>query len=212
MKNGVQQIKDKLLAMAVLAEDMVDRAVHALLEGNDATARQVREDDDQLDRLEQEVDELAVNLLAAAKETQDLRAITVGLKISNDLERIGDEAGTIAKRVLALNHRGGWDPPLKEEITAMGERACTLLRECVDSYVANDAGKARQLIPQDDELDLLNRSYQKKIVEMMQADPSGIPGYLELGEIVKRLERIADHAINIAEGVVFIEDAPPRCE
>ena len=110
--------------MAVLAEDMVDRAVHALLEGSDAMARQVREDDDQLDRLEQEVDELAVNLLAAVAETQDLRAITVGLKISNDLERIGDEAGTIATRVLALNHRAGWEPPLKEEITAMGERAC----------------------------------------------------------------------------------------
>ena len=201
MKNGVQQIKDKLLAMAVLAEDRVDRAVHALLEGSDAMARQVREDDDQLDRLEQEVDELAINLLAAGAETQDLRAITVGLKISNDLERIGDEAGTIAKRV-----------PLKEEITAMGERACALLRECVDSYVANDAGKARQLIPQDDEVDLLNRAYQKKIVEMMLADPAGIPGYLELGEIVKRLERIADHAINIAEVVIFIEAAAPRCE
>ena len=177
------------------------------MEGNDATARQVREDDDQLDRLEQEVDELAVNLLAAAKETQDLRAITVGLKISNDIERIGDEAGTIAKRVLALNHRGGWELPLKEETTAMGERACTLLRECVDSYVADDAGKARQLIPQDDELDLLNRSYQKKIVEMMQVDPSGIPGYLELGEIVKRLERVADHAINIAEDVLILDKA-----
>ena len=202
---GLSQIKIKLLAMAMLAEDMVDRSVKALLEGDTAMAHQVCEDDDQLDQLEEEVDELAVQILAAGFELEELRAITSSMKISNDIERIGDEAGTIAKSVIHLNQRSNWKAPFRKEIVAMGEKACLLLREAIQAYSENDKSKAQQLISQDDQMDSLNKFYQEELVRMMQDDPEAILNYLDLGVIVKRLERGADHAINIAEDVLILD-------
>jgi phosphate transport system protein len=192
--------------MAVLAEDMVDRSVKALLEGDAAMAHQVCEDDDQLDRMEAEVDELAMQILAVGPELVDLRAITISVKISNDLERIGDEASTIAKSVIHLHHHNR-KAPFQKEIVAMGEKACLLLREAIQAYAENDTGKARQLITQDDQMDSLNKFYQEELVGMMRSDPEAISFYLDLGVIVKRLERVADHAINVAEDVLFIDKA-----
>ena len=190
--------------MAVLAEDMVARSVKALLEGDTTLAHQVCDDDDQLDRMEAEVDELAVQILAAGAAPKDLRAITISMKISNDLERIGDEAGTIAKSVIHLNEQSNWKAPFREEIVAMGEKACLLLREALQAYAENDSNKAQQLISQDDQMDALNKFYQEELVGMMQNDPESIASYLDLGVIVKRLERVADHAINIAEDALLI--------
>ena len=204
---GLSQIKSKLLAMAMLAEDMVDRSVKALLEGDAAMAHQVCEDDDQLDQLEEEVDELTVQILAAGFEPEELRAITISMKISNDIERIGDEAGTIAKSVIHLNQRSNWKAPFRKEIVAMGEKACLLLREAIQAYSENDKSKAQQLISQDDQMDSLNKFYQEELVRMMQDDPEAILNYLDLGVIVKRLERVADHAINIAEDVLILDKA-----
>ena len=203
--SGISQDKGKLLAMAMLAEDMVDRSVKALLEGDAAMAHQVCEDDDQLDQLEGEVDELAMQILAAGPVAGDLRAITISMKISNDIERIGDEASTISKSVIHLNQRSNWKAPFRKEIVAMGEKACLLLRESIQAYSENDISKARQLISQDDQMDSLNKFYQEELVRMMQADPEAISNYLDLGVVVKRLERVADHAINIAEDVLIID-------
>jgi len=204
VKTGLPEIKGKLQVMATLAEDMVARSVKALLEGDTTLAHQVCADDDQLDRMEAEVDELAVQILAAGAAPKDLRAITISMKISNDLERIGDEAGTIAKSVIHLNKQSNWKVPFREEIVAMGEKACLLLREAIQAYSENDCGKAQQLISQDDQMDALNIFYQKELVGMMQNDPESIAGYLDLGVIVKRLERVADHAINVAEDALLI--------
>jgi len=204
METGLPQIKDRLQAMAVLAEDMVDRSVKALLEGDTTLAHQVCIDDDQLDRMEEEVDELAMKTLAGGPELSDLRAITISMKISNDLERIGDEAGTIAKSVIQLNEQPNWKAPFREEIVAMGEKACLLLREAIEAYIENDSSRAKQLISQDDQMDSLNKFYQEELVGMMQNDSAAISSYLNLGVVVKRLERVADHAINIAEDVLII--------
>ena len=193
--------------MAVLAEDMVARSVKALLTGDVVMAHQVCEDDDQLDRLEAEVDELVVQILAAGFEPKDLRAITISMKISNDVERIGDEASTIASSVIHLNQRSSGKVPFREEIVAMGEKACLLLREAIQAYSENDASKAQQLISQDDQMDSLNKFYQEELVRMMQDNPKSISNYSDLGVIVKRLERVADHAINIAEDVLILDKA-----
>ena len=193
--------------MAVLAEDMVARSVKALLTGDVVMAHQVCEDDDQLDRLEAEVDELVVQILAAGFEPKDLRAITISMKISNDIERIGDEASTIASSVIHLNQRSSGKVPFREEIVAMGEKACLLLREAIQAYSENDASKAQQLISQDDQMDSLNKFYQEELVRMMQDNPKSISNYSDLGVIVKRLERVADHAINIAEDVLILDKA-----
>ena len=204
METGLPQIKDRLQVMAALAEDMVDRSVKALLEGDGARAHQVCIDDDQLDRMEEEVDELAMKILAGGPELSDLRAITISMKISNDLERIGDEASTIAKSVIQLNEQSNWKAPFREEIVAMGEKACLLLREAIQAYIENDSSRAQQLISQDDQMDSLNKFYQEELVGMMQNDSAAISSYLNLGVVVKRLERVADHAINIAEDVLII--------
>ena len=204
METGLPQIKDRLQAMAALAEDMVDRSVKALLEGDGARAHQVCIDDDQLDRMEEEIDELAMKILAGGPELSDLRAITISMKISNDLERIGDEASTIAKSVIQLNEQSNWKAPFREEIVAMGEKACLLLREAIQAYIENDSSRAKQLISQDDQMDSLNKFYQEELVGMMQNDPELIARYLDLGVIIKRLERVADHAINVAEDALII--------
>ncbi len=205
MGAGLSQIKGKLMAMGILAEDMVDRSVKSLLEGDAVVAHQVCEDDDQLDQLEGEVDELAMQVLAAGPVVDDLRAITISMKISNDIERIGDEASTIARSVIHLNQHSNWKAPFRKEIVAMGEKACLLLRESIQAYSENDTNKANQLILQDDQMDSLNKFYQGELVRMMQSDPEAISNYLDLGVIVKRLERVADHAINIAEDVLIID-------
>ena len=207
MDAGLPELKDRLQAMAVLAEDMVARSVKALLTGDVVMAHQVCEDDDQLDRLEAEVDELVVQILAAGFEPKDLRAITISMKISNDIERIGDEASTIASSVIHLNQRSSGKVPFREEIVAMGEKACLLLREAIQAYSENDASKAQQLISQDDQMDSLNKFYQEELVRMMQDNPKAISKYSDLGVIVKRLERVADHAINIAEDVLILDKA-----
>ena len=207
METGLPQIKDRLQAMAALAEDMVDRSVKALLEGDGARAHQVCIDDDQLDRMEEEIDELAMKILAGGPKLSDLRAITISMKISNDLERIGDEASTIAKSVIQLNKQSNWKAPFREEIVAMGEKACLLLREAIQAYIENDSSRAQQLISQDDQMDSLNKFYQEELVGMMQNDAAAISSYLNLGVVVKRLERVADHAINIAEDVLVIRNS-----
>jgi len=204
---GLPQIKGKLMDMAMLAEDMVARSVKALLTGDVVMAHQVCEDDDQLDRLEAEVDELVVQILAAGFEPKDLRAITISMKISNDIERIGDEASTISSSVIHLNQRSSGKVPFRKEIVAMGEKACLLLREAIQAYSENDASKAQQLISQDDQMDSLNKFYQEELVRMMQDNPKAISKYSDLGVIVKRLERVADHAINIAEDVLILDKA-----
>jgi len=204
LKTDLPELKAKLQVMAVLAEDMVDRSIKALLEGDATLAHQVCTDDDQLDRMEAEVDELAVQILADGVATEDLRAVTVSMKISNDLERIGDEASTIAKSVIHLNEQSNWKAPFREEIVAMGEKACLLLREAIQAYAENDSSKAQQLISQDDQMDALNKFYQEELVGMMQKDPELIARYLDLGVIIKRLERVADHAINVAEDALII--------
>jgi len=204
---GLPQIKGKLIDMAMLAEDMVARSVKALLTGDVVMAHQVCEDDDQLDRLEAEVDELVVQILAAGFEPKDLRAITISMKISNDIERIGDEASTISSSVIHLNQRSSGKVPFRKEIVAMGEKACLLLREAIQAYSENDASKAQQLISQDDQMDSLNKFYQEELVRMMQDNPKAISKYSDLGVIVKRLERVADHAINIAEDVLILDKA-----
>ena len=154
--------------------------------------------------MEAEVDELAVKILAHGAAPKDLRAIAISVKISNDLERIGDEAGTIAESVIHLNKQSNWKVPFREEIVAMGEKACLLLREAIQAYSENDSSKAQQLISEDDQMDALNVFYQKELVGMMQNNPESIARYLDLGIIVKRLERVADHAINIAEDALLI--------
>lgn len=197
--------KEKLLTMGSYAETAVAQAVQALAERNDTLARQVQENDDIMDQYEIEIDEMAIQLLARAPLASDLRLITVAMKISTNLERVGDEATTISRRVLELNQ----EPSVKVrvDIPRMMAIALEMLKAALDAFVSKETEKARAIIPRDKEVDAMNRQYYRELSGCMTANPSGINGCLNLMTIAKALERVADHATNIAQEVVYLYEA-----
>jgi phosphate transport system protein len=197
--------KRKLLLMAGHAENSVARAVQALVERNSQRAAQVEEEDAVIDRLEIEIDEMGIQLLAKAPLASNLRLITAGMKISHDLERIGDEATTIARRVLDLNQN--LPASSFHEIPQIAEIAIGMLRESLDAFVNRNSSKARQIIPRDKQVDALNKKVQRELAQSIAENPESLTRSLNLMTISKALERVADHATNIAEDVVYLDEA-----
>jgi phosphate transport system protein len=201
----IDVLKDRLLTMASLAEGAVNKAIKALVERDDDLARRVKEEDTALDRLEIEIDDMAINLLAKAPLARDLRLITVAMKISHDLERVGDEATTIARRSLELSQ----EPQLKPyiDIPRMAKMALEMLDAALDAFVHGNPEKARAVIPRDKEVDALNRQLHRELSSYMVEKPNTITRCLNLMVISKSLERIADHATNVGEEVVYLYEA-----
>jgi len=199
----LNKLKELLLTMASHAETAVAGALRALVERDDSLAEQVKRDDDKLDQLEVEVDEMAIALLALnAPLAIDLRLITTAMKISHDLERVGDEATTIARRGLELNR----EPQMKAyvDIPRMGALGLEMLRDALDAFVNKNPAKARAVVPRDKQVDEIHKQLQRELVSYMIETPATITRALNLMVISKSLERIADHASNIAEEVVFL--------
>jgi phosphate transport system protein len=196
------ELQQKLLAMAACAETAVQRAVSALTERDEKLAAKVKEADTILDRFEIEVDELAIQLLARAPLPSHLRFITFAMKVSHDLERGGDEATTIARRAIQLNQ----EPQLKPyvDIPRMARLALEMLKDAMESFVERAAARARAIIPRDKEVDVLNKQLHRELASFMVEDPGTITRCLHLMVVSKSLERIADHATNIAEEVVYL--------
>ena len=198
-------LKEKLLTMASKATYAVNKAIKAVVDRDDDLARAVREEDGALDRLEMEIDDVAIGLLAKAPLATDLRLITVAMKISHDLERVGDEATTIARRSLELSQ----EPQLKPyiDIPRMAKKALQMLGDALDAFVNRNPEKARAVIPRDKEVDLLNKQLHRELASYMVERPATITRCLNLMVISKSLERIADHATNVAEEVVYLYEA-----
>jgi phosphate transport system protein len=199
------QLKDSLLAMASHAESAVTRALRALVERDDALARQVEEDDNVLDQFEIEIDDTAIHLLAKAPLATELRLITVAMKISQNLERVGDEAVTIARRAIELNT----EPQLKPyvDLPRMATMSLEMLREAITAFVNREPDRARRVIPRDQDVDDLNRQLHRELSSYMVERPTTITRCLRLMVISKAIERIADHATNVAEEVVYLYEA-----
>jgi phosphate transport system protein len=197
--------KEKLLTMGSYAESAVSQSVQSVVERNDDLALQVQQNDDLMDQLEVEIDDLAISLLAKAPLASDLRLITVAMKISRNLERVGDEATTIARRAMELNQ----EPQLRPftDIPRMAGIALGLLKEALDCFVRKEPEKARAIIPRDKEVDGLNRQMYRELSSYMVENPSTISRCLNLMTVAKSLERVADHAANIAEEVVYLCEA-----
>ena len=197
--------KERLLIMGSYAESAVSHAVQSLVQRDDGLAERVQQNDDLLDQLEVEIDEQAIHLLASAPQASDLRLLTVAMKISQNLERVGDEATTIARRARELNQ----EPQLKYyvDIPRMAEIALGLLKEALDCFVRKEPEKARALIPRDKEVDALNRQLHRELTGCMMNNPATISRCLNLMTVSKSLERVADHAANIAEEVVYLCEA-----
>ncbi|MGA2542412.1 MAG: phosphate signaling complex protein PhoU [Verrucomicrobiota bacterium] len=199
------KFKETLLTMGSYAESSVGQAIQAVTDRNDKLAEQVQHNDDIMDRYEMEIDDMAINLLAKAPLATDLRLITVAMKISQNLERIGDEATTIARRALELNG----EPQLKSyiDIPRMAAIALGMLKESLDAFVNKEPEKARTVIPRDKEVDALNRQLYRELSSFMVENPATITRCLNLMTVSKSLERVADHATNIAEEVVYLCEA-----
>jgi phosphate transport system protein len=198
-------LKEKLLTMASHAESSVRKAVEALGKRDYELALRVQADDAVIDRFEIEVDDLALRLLERAPRASDLRLITVAMKISQNLERVGDETTTIARRVQDLCQ----DLPLKlvVDIPQMANLAVQLLESALDAFVNQDPAAARTLIPRDKLIDLLNKQIHRQLADQMIADPDTITRCLNVMVISKSLERIGDHGKNVAEEVVYLCEA-----
>src|SRR5690349_16051190 len=201
----LDNLKQKLLAMASHAETAVNRAVQALVERDYTLALQVKDDDKVLDQFEVEIDDLAIHLLAKAPLASDLRLITVAMKISQNLERVGDEASKISNRARDLSQ----EPPLKLalDLPRMSQSVLQMLRGALDAFVNSDPAAARALIPQDKEVDAMNKEIHRQLAHEMSQDAETITRCLHLMVVAKSLERIADHAKNIAEEVVYLCEA-----
>jgi phosphate transport system protein len=201
----LSKLKDSLLAMASHSESAVTRAMRALVERDDVLARQVEEDDSVLDQFEIEVDDTAIHLLAKAPLATELRLITVAMKISQNLERVGDEAVTISRRVVELNT----EPQLKPyvDLPRMATMSLEMLRDALTAFVNREPERARQVIPRDGDVDDLNRQLHRELSSYMVERPTTISRCLRLMVISKAIERIADHATNIAEEVVYLYEA-----
>jgi phosphate transport system protein len=199
------ELKAKLLSMASYAESAVRHAVQAVTQRDYELALRVRADDVILDRFEMEIDETAIGLLAKAPLASDLRLIAVAMKISQNLERVGDEASKISNRARDLSQ----EPPLKLalELPRMSQAVLQMLRGALDAFVNNDPAAARVLIPQDKEVDSMNKEMHRQLGHEMSQDAETITRCLHFMVVAKSLERIADHAKNIAEEVVYLCEA-----
>src|SRR5947207_1801449 len=204
-ENELSDLKAKLLTMASHAETAVRDAIQSLITRDCDLARRVCEDDTVIDRLEIEIDDASIHLLAKAPLASDLRLITVAMKISQNLERVGDEASKISNRARELSQ----EPPLKLtlDIPKMSTLALEMLKTALDSFVNNNPAVARALIPRDKEVDALNKQIYRQLADHMIGNPDSITRCLSLMIVAKSLERIADHATNVAEEVVYLCEA-----
>ena len=199
----LRSLRERLAAMGGRCEQQITMAMQALADRDDELARKVIEGDHAIDRDENEIDELALQILATRQPVaSDLRFITMSLKFVTDLERIGDLAAGIAKRALELNHV----PALEgnPDFSALATLVQKNLRAALDSFVAKDADRALAVIEADREIDKRNAKLFAELLAHVAADPATVTRVLPLTSVCRYLERIGDHVKNLAEEVVYM--------
>jgi phosphate transport system protein len=202
----LQALRKQLLTMGGLVEERVHRAVHALVHRREEEAQRIIATDKEINDLQMDIDNRCLKLLATQTPLAvDLRLITSAMKINADLERVGDQAVNIAESALVLIPQ----PPLKPliDLPRMATIAEKMIRDALDAFVKRDAELARDVLRRDDEVDELKDQVFRELLTYMMADPGTIQRALSLILISRNLERIADHATNIAEDVIFIAEA-----
>ncbi len=202
----LDHLREEILAMGGLAEDRVQVAVDALVSGDQDRLTLVLKGDEPINQLHVAIDAFAFRLLALHQPmASDLRVIVAALKISSDLERIGDMAVNIAEAA----HRYVALPPVKPllDLPRMATIAQAMLRDALDAFVKRDVALARSVLERDDTLDALKTQIFRELLTYMLQDPATIEGSLDLILISRHLERIGDHATNIAEDVIFVVSA-----
>jgi len=199
---GLDELKEKLLRMGGMAENAVERACRAYCQRDPALAKTVLTDEKEINNIEREIDELALDLLAMQQPMAiDLRFITAVMKINADLERVGDQAVNIAER--AIDSSGLPNVELPVDIPRMADTASKMVRDALQSFIEGKAETAEALLKQDDVVDDMNREIARTMLDRVESDPRSTRQAMNALLIARNLERVADHATNIAEDVIF---------
>jgi|UniRef100_A0A7V3PSM4 phosphate transport system protein len=203
LEQKVSELKEKMLSMAGMVEEMVSKSIQALVKRDSESAKLVIEEmENRVNKLEIEIEDLAINLVALYQpEATNLRTITMVIKINNDLERIGDHAVNIAEAVLFLIPR----PPVKPliDLPRMAEQTIKMLHDSLDAFTRGDATLARDVCVRDSIVDSLKDQINRELITYMTSDATTIDRALKLMLISLNLERIADLATNISEDVIY---------
>jgi phosphate transport system protein len=199
---ALASLRDNVLMMATLTERSLDRANKGLMERNDNLCANAIADDEEIDQLEKQIDKDGVEILLRFQPVaSDLRRVVSAMKLSSNLERMADQATNIARRARKLNHHPAL--PEVELIRPMYSHAMAMFKDAIDAYVRSDVEQARSVVPRDEALDDMNRMAGRRLTERMAEDPAQLRGYLNLIFISRCLERVGDHATNMAEDAVY---------
>jgi phosphate transport system protein len=203
LERDLENLQRDILTMGTAVEEAIDKAIRALREHDAALAREVIDGDNQIDEHENHVDEECLKIFALHQPVAtDLRRVAAVLLINVDLERMADLAVDIAERAVVL--AGPPFIPVPRDLQRMSDQTTTMVRDCLNAFVHLDAHLARRVVRLDDEVDRLNAAIIQELIETMRQDPEFIEPGLSLFSATRHLERIADHATNIAEDVVYL--------
>jgi phosphate transport system protein len=203
IERQIDQLKEKILRVGTLVEEAFSKAITALINRDIALAQRVMASDEEIDRMEVEVEEECLKILALYQPVAaDLRFVVAVLKINNDLERMGDLARNIAKRVAQLAN--GPTVELPPEIRTMAMLAQDMVKQCLDAVVNADPTLARQVREEDDAVDEARQQIRRRILQGIKAHPEQLENLLRINSVSKHIERIADMATNVAEDVIYM--------
>lgn len=200
--DALSSLRNNVLMMSSLTERSLDRAITGLLQRDDDLCVLAIADDEEIDQLEKQVDKDGVDLLLRFQPVaSDLRRVVSAMKLSGNLERMADQAVNIARKARKLNKH----PALSEIdfVEPMYRQAMAMFRDSVDAYIREDVEQALTLKARDKNLDQMNATASKRLIQRMAEDPDQLRGYLNLMFIARHLERVGDHATNIAEDAVY---------
>jgi phosphate transport system protein len=202
LERELAELKQMLITMGRLADDAVRKAISAIFNRDASVTHTAKETDKEIDGLQLDIDEKAIELLRSASSPKELRFITVAMKIARDLERVGDEATTISRRAFELSQDINASPG--PDVIRRAEIELGMLGDALKAFVTGDSARAREVIPRDKEVDALNKQLHSDLTKQIMTDPGTTPRCLNFMVISKSLERIGDHAKNIAEDVVYL--------
>jgi phosphate transport system protein len=202
-EEDLKLLNDALQEMGALVAHSVHKSVFALLEKNEDFAHQVLRDEARVDQMEIQIDDMATSLIVREQPVaRDMRFVVAAIKISTDLERMGDLAVNIVERALSLMKQPPLSVPVNlSEIANLVE---SMVLGCLDAFVRRDIQIARNILLSDDTVDNVRNAIQRQLIELMKTDPASVERALEHLLIARHLERIGDHATNIAEDIIFL--------
>jgi len=203
IERQIVQLKEKILRVGTLVEEAISKSITALINRDSALAQRVMASDEEIDRMEVEVEEECLKILALYQPVAaDLRLVVAALKINNDLERMGDLAKNIAKRVAQLADEGPIELPA--EIRTMATLAQEMVRQSLEAVVNGDTALARQVREEDDAVDDARQRVRRMVLKGIKVEPEQVECLLRVNSVSKHIERIADMATNIAEDVIYM--------